>query len=174
MDEFNLNNILEHNEAVMPKAPAYKMVALRGVVVFPGQTVHFDIGRDKSLAAVERARSDNERIFLAAQRDADVTNPAEKDIYRVGVLARIQQVVKLPSGTARVLVTGLERMVIDDFVSLSPFFEVSLSPFATEPSSEEDTAAIKHAIKDQLDDFLKLDHKIPKENIAALTSEDTE
>ncbi len=174
MDEFNLNNILEHSEAVMPKAPAYKMVALRGVVVFPGQTVHFDIGRDKSLAAVERARSDNERIFLAAQRDADVTNPAEKDIYRVGVLARIQQVVKLPTGTARVLVTGLERMVIDDFVSMSPFFEVSLSPFVSEPSPDEDVAAIKHAIKNQLDSFLKLDHKIPKENIASLTTDDTE
>lgn len=64
MDEFNLNNILEHNEAVMPKAPAYKMVALRGVVVFPGQTVHFDIGRDKSLAAVERPARITKGFFL--------------------------------------------------------------------------------------------------------------
>lgn len=70
MDELNLDNILEGEKAVMPKISAYKMVALRGVVVFPTQTLHFDVGRDKSMLALERAKADNENIFLVAQKEA--------------------------------------------------------------------------------------------------------
>ena len=174
MDELNLDNILEGEKAVMPKISAYKMVALRGVVVFPTQTLHFDVGRDKSMLALERAKADNENIFLVAQKEASVSNPSEKDIYRVGVIARIQQIIKLPNETARVMVTGLERMVIDNYVSTFPCFEVALSPFATVDSNEDDVKAVKHAISDQLESFLKLDHKIPKENPPLLKTDDTE
>lgn len=174
MDELNLDNILEGEKAVMPKISAYKMVALRGVVVFPTQTLHFDVGRDKSMLALERAKADNENIFLVAQKEASVSNPSEKDIYRVGVIARIQQIIKLPNETARVMVTGLERMVIDNYVSTFPCFEVALSPFATVDSNEDDVKAVKHAISDQLESFLKLDHKIPKENLPLLKTDDTE
>lgn len=174
MDELNLDNILEGEKAVMPKISAYKMVALRGVVVFPTQTLHFDVGRDKSMLALERAKADNENIFLVAQKEASVFNPSEKDIYRVGVIARIQQIIKLPNETARVMVTGLERMVIDNYVSTFPCFEVALSPFATVDSNEDDVKAVKHAISDQLESFLKLDHKIPKENLPLLKTDDTE
>lgn len=174
MDELNLDNILDGEKAVMPKISAYKMVALRGVVVFPTQTLHFDVGRDKSMLALERAKADNENIFLVAQKEASVSNPSEKDIYRVGVIARIQQIIKLPNETARVMVTGLERMVIDNYVSTFPCFEVALSPFATVDSNEDDVKAVKHAISDQLESFLKLDHKIPKENLPLLKTDDTE
>ena len=174
MDELNLDNILEGEKAVMPKISAYKMVALRGVVVFPTQTLHFDVGRDKSMLALERAKADNENIFLVTQKEASVSNPSEKDIYRVGVIARIQQIIKLPNETARVMVTGLERMVIDNYVSTFPCFEVALSPFATVDSNEDDVKAVKHAISDQLESFLKLDHKIPKENLPLLKTDDTE
>ena len=174
MDELNLDNILEGEKAVMPKISAYKMVALRGVVVFPTQTLHFDVGRDKSMLALERAKADNENIFLVAQKEASLSNPSEKDIYRVGVIARIQQIIKLPNETARVMVTGLERMVIDNYVSTFPCFEVALSPFATVDSNEDDVKAVKHAISDQLESFLKLDHKIPKENLPLLKTDDTE
>lgn len=174
MDELNLDNILDGEKAVMPKISAYKMVALRGVVVFPTQTLHFDVGRDKSMLALERAKADNENIFLVAQKEAAVSNPSENDIYRVGVVARIQQIIKLPNDTARVMVTGLERMVIDNYVSTFPCFEVALSPFPTVASDEEEVKAVKRAISDQLDSFLKLDHKIPKENLPLLKTDDTE
>ena len=156
MDELNLDNILDGEKAVMPKISAYKMVALRGVVVFPTQTLHFDVGRDKSMLALERAKADNENIFLVAQKEAAVSNPSENDIYRVGVVARIQQIIKLPNDTARVMVTGLERMVIDNYVSTFPCFEVALSPFPTVASDEEEVKAVKRAISDQLDSFFKL------------------
>lgn len=175
MDEFNLGGVVGDNDvAVAAQVPTYKMIALRGVVVFPGQTIHFEIGRDKSMIALERAASEREKIFLVAQKDKEVANPAEKDIYRVGVLARIQQIIKLPNDTARVLVTGLERMVIGEYVSYSPYFEVTLAPFEIKPSDAEDLIAVKQAIKDQLETFSELDSKIPKENIAALSSDDTD
>ncbi len=142
MDELNYNGTVGGSEAMLAASvPTYKMIALRGLVVFPGQTLHFEIGRDKSMAALERAAADREKIFLVAQKDKDVANPSENDIYRVGVLARIQQIIKLPNDTARVLVTGLERMRIGEYVSFSPYFEVTLVPFELKPDNAEDMAA---------------------------------
>ena len=175
MDEFNFGSMAgESGASVAAQLPTYKMIALRGVVVFPGQTVHFEIGRDKSMAALERAASEREKIFLVAQKDKEVANPSEKDIYRVGVLARIQQIIKLPNDTARVLVTGLERMTIGEYVSYSPYFEVTLAPFEVKPDNADDVAAIKKAVMDQLEEFSGFDHKIPKENIALISSQDSE
>lgn len=175
MDEFNFGSMAgESGASVAAQLPTYKMIALRGVVVFPGQTVHFEIGRDKSMAALERAASEREKIFLVAQKDKEVANPSEKDIYRVGVLARIQQIIKLPNDTARVLVTGLERMTIGEYVSYSPYFEVTLAPFEVEPDNADDVAAIKKAVMDQIEEFSGFDHKIPKENIALISSQDSE
>lgn len=175
MDEFNFGSMAgESGASVAAQLPTYKMIALRGVVVFPGQTVHFEIGRDKSMAALERAASEREKIFLVAQKDKEVANPSEKDIYRVGVLARIQQIIKLPNDTARVLVTGLERMTIGEYVSYSPYFEVTLAPFEVKPDNVDDVAAIKKAVMDQIEEFSGFDHKIPKENIALISSQDSE
>lgn len=175
MDEFNFGSMAgESGASVAAQLPTYKMIALRGVVVFPGQTVHFEIGRDKSMAALERAASEREKIFLVAQKDKEVANPSEKDIYRVGVLARIQQIIKLPNDTARVLVTGLERMTIGEYVSYSPYFEVTLAPFEVKPDNADDVAAIKKAVMDQIEEFSGFDHKIPKENIALISSQDSE
>lgn len=175
MDEFNFGSMAgESGASVAAQLPTYKMIALRGVVVFPGQTVHFEIGSDKSMAALERAASEREKIFLVAQKDKEVANPSEKDIYRVGVLARIQQIIKLPNDTARVLVTGLERMTIGEYVSYSPYFEVTLAPFEVKPDNADDVAAIKKAVMDQIEEFSGFDHKIPKENIALISSQDSE
>ncbi len=175
MDEFNFGSMAgESGASVAAQLPTYKMIALRGMVVFPGQTVHFEIGRDKSMAALERAASEREKIFLVAQKDKEVANPSEKDIYRVGVLARIQQIIKLPNDTARVLVTGLERMTIGEYVSYSPYFEVTLAPFEVKPDNADDIAAIKKAVMDQIEEFSGFDHKIPKENIALISSQDSE
>lgn len=175
MDEFNFGSMAgESGASVAAQLPTYKMIALRGVVVFPGQTVHFEIGRDKSMAALERAAAEREKIFLVAQKDKEVANPSEKDIYRVGVLARIQQIIKLPNDTARVLVTGLERMTIGEYVSYSPYFEVTLAPFEVKPDNADDVAAIKKAVMDQIEEFSGFDHKIPKENIALISSQDSE
>ncbi len=172
MEEFNLDVL--GNESVPRAFPTYKMIALRGLVIFPTQTIHFEIGRDKSLSALERANAAGENIFLTAQRDAGKTNPTEDDVYKVGVLARIQQIIKLPNNSVRVLVTGLERRIIERVVTSNPYFEVELSPYPYTEDNESEVKAIKSIIKEKLDGFFKLDHKIPKEKIPTLNVDNNE
>ena len=95
MDEFNVASFADAPSA--PEIKTYKTIAIRGIVVFPAQTVHFEIGRDKSLAAVERANAENEPVFLVAQKDERVSDPSPEDIYGVGVLCSVQQIIKLPN-----------------------------------------------------------------------------
>ena len=77
---------------------ALPTIALRGIVVFPGTNFHFDVGRKKSVAAVKAAMNDNQKIFLVAQKDINVENPETDDLYRMGVVANIRQVIKAPDG----------------------------------------------------------------------------
>ncbi|MBR2988798.1 MAG: endopeptidase La [Clostridia bacterium] len=173
MDQFNFNGLGE-TDKILPKKTAFKTIALRGLVLFPGQSVHFEIGRDKSLSALERANMAGESVFLVAQRDAGKQNPAPEDLYNVGVLAKIQQIIKLPNETVRVLVTGMDRMIIDAVVNFEPFLEVELKPYPYEPSNEHEVNSVKSIIKEKLDTFFTLDHKIPKEKLPALRVDDTE
>ena len=172
MSEFNFNP--GEIEKILPKRLGYKTIALRGLVLFPGQTVHFEIGRDKSLLALERANMLGESVFLVAQRDASKQNPVPEDLYNVGVLAKIQQIIKLPNETVRVLVTGVDRMIIDSVINFDPFLEVELNPYPYEPSDEHEVNSVKSIIKEKLDTLFTLDHKIPKEKLPALRVDDTE
>ncbi len=168
MNDNVTENINENQSMENKDVRLFKMIALRGVVVFPAQTAQFELGRDKSLAALTAARDAGELIFLAAQKDETVARPIPDDIYPVGVCARIQQVVKLPDGSARVVVTATERCKIVEYVSQSPYFEVNVTPFPVEKSSEAEVAVIKSAINRQLDLFLKLEHKVPREGVPML------
>lgn len=91
-------------------------VALRGMVILPGMIAHFDISRDKSIKAVERAMMETQKIFLVAQRDVEQENPDTEDLYRVGVIAVVKQVIKLQNNIIRVLVEGEERAELSSFV----------------------------------------------------------
>ena len=82
------------------------MLPLRGLMVFPHMVLHFDAGRKKSIAALDQAMEENQRIFLVAQRDMDVDDPAVDDIYHVGTIACVKQVLRLPGGNVRLLVEG--------------------------------------------------------------------
>ena len=166
MDEFNVAAYADASSA--PEIKTYKAVALRGLVVFPAETVHFEVGRDKSLAAIERANADNEPIFLVAQKDEKVNDPSPEDLYEVGVLCTVQQIVKLPNDVIRVLVTGLERKKVAAFAATEPVFEVILEAY---PSAEEDPVRIetlKRLISEKVAVFDKLDHKIPKDKMPNL------
>lgn len=167
MDEFNFNNGTV--ERITPARPTYKMIALRGLVVFPTQSVHFEVGRDKSLLAIEKANALGENIFLVCQRNASKQDPTSEDVYRVGVLARIQQVIKLPNDTMRVLVTGLEKRIIREFVAETPCFEVELDAYPDEPSDETQIRIMKDLVNQKIKEFASLDPKLPKEKLSALS-----
>jgi len=151
----------------------YKMIALRGVVVFPGQSVHFDLARDKSVLALNKAMDEQRDIFLAAQKHSGTANPAPKDIYRIGTLARVKQIVKMPNESVRVLVQGLERMEIVNYVSLVPYFEVTLATLPLIPSDPVLLEAVRRKAGEQFDQYKKLDPKLPPDADAFLKIADT-
>ena len=99
-------NFLEKKERNLYEVP---MLPLRGVLVFPYMIVHLDVGREKSINAIDQAMLDKREIFLAMQKEAQTDEPDENDIYQVGTIAEIRQLLKLPGGTIRVLVEGLYR-----------------------------------------------------------------
>ena len=96
------------------------LLPLRGVIVFPYLIIHLDVGREKSISALEEAMVNNRLIVLAAQHQAKTNEPEPKDIYKLGTLAEVKQLLKLPDGTLRVLVEGLSRVQVRSFVQKNP------------------------------------------------------
>lgn len=175
MLEENYNRSVYEDHPIMTEMqPAYKMVAMRGIVVFPGQALHFDLARSKSMLALNRAIENNEEIFLVAQKHAQNANPAPKDIYRIGTLCKIQQVLRLPQDGLRVLVVGLRRMEIETYTQISPYFEVSLKAFGSTADDAISLEAIKRAIKKVISNYKKMENKIPVELMATLSIDDTD
>ena len=97
------------------------MLPLRGLTVFPGMTLPFDVGRTKSIKALEEAMVNNQLIFLVTQKDAKDDSPNGDSIYNVGTVARVKQLLKLPGDTIRVLVEGLNRAEIKEILQAEPF-----------------------------------------------------
>src|SRR5690625_6855633 len=102
------------------------LLALRGILVYPFMVLHLDVGREKSIASLETATMEDQTIFLASQKEVAIEDPKPKDIYRVGTLAKINQMLKLPNGTIRVLVEGLERAEIVKYIEEDEEFIVEL------------------------------------------------
>lgn len=107
-------------------------IALRGMTVLPGMIVHFDVSRDRSIKAVEAAMLKDEKVFLITQKDPSIEEPVQSDLYRVGVLAVVKQVVKLPKDTLRVLVEGVERAQILSVEALDPYMECQIITYENE------------------------------------------
>src|SRR6478609_6665005 len=93
----------DNGETIVPLLP------LRGLLVYPTMVLHLDVGRDRSVQALERAMVDDHLIFLTTQKDVSIDEPLEDDLYRMGTLTKVKQMLKLPNGTIRVLVEGLYR-----------------------------------------------------------------
>ena len=108
------------------------MLPLRGLMVFPHMVLHFDVGRKKSIAALEQAMLGDQKIFLVAQRDIDVDDPTVDDIYHVGTIAAIKQVLKLPGDNIRVLVEGKSRAMLRAVTQEEPHFVGSLDELINE------------------------------------------
>ena len=114
------------NENENKNIQIHPMIPLRGITVFPHMTIHFDVGREKSVAALESAMQGDQQIFLVTQKDATVEVPGEGDIYKTGTLSKVKQLLRLPGKTVRVLVEGIERGEIQSYVSSEPYFEVEV------------------------------------------------
>ena len=106
------------------------LIPLRGLTIFPNMVLHFDVGREKSIAAIDTAMLNNEDIFLAAQKDMEQEEPVEKDISTIGTICKIKQIIKMPGDTMRVLVEGKVRARITEYINNDDYFEGTKEYFA--------------------------------------------
>ena len=108
------------------EAMTFPMLPMRGIMLFPGTVLHFDVGREKSLESLEQARARDSRIFLVSQKVMELENPAQEDLYTVGTVARIKQIVKLPGANSRVIVEGLERAELVSVMDRGTYYEADV------------------------------------------------
>lgn len=111
-------------------------VALRGMVILPGMMIHFDISRPRSIHAVEQSMMEDEKIFLVAQREPDTDEPTQEELYHIGTIAHIKQVIKMPGGVIRVLVEGEERAELGEVLDEEQFLKVQVIRFDSEELEE--------------------------------------
>ena len=102
------------------------MVALRGLAVLPEQVTHFDVSREKSVQAITQAMKKDQKIFLVMQKKVEVEEPKESDLYRIGCIATVKQIVKLPGNMKRVLVSGEQRAGLSWIESEEPYFQAAV------------------------------------------------
>ena len=149
-------------------------ISLRGLVVFPAMVLHFDIGRERSVNAVKAAAEGNGRIFLVAQKDAAQTEPELSDIYEVGVIAEVRQLLTTPDGSTRVLVEGLTRAKRVKSVPGKEYlqFEVKELPVRGMELSESTAAAAVRALKNTFAEYAQISPRMPRELFEGIMSEE--
>jgi len=148
------------------------LLPLRGIVVFPHMILHFDVGRAKSIKALEEAMMKDQKIFLAAQKDPTQETPDNKDIYTVGTISKIKQLLRLPGENIRVLVEGLERAKIVDFVSDDPYYEVNVRecPNPKHQSKDSETEALVRQVVSYFEQYAKLTNRISPDTTFTLST----
>ena len=148
------------------------LLPLRDVVVFPHMVIPLFVGRPKSIKALEAAMEQGKSIMLAAQKAAAKDEPSASDIYEIGCVANILQMLKLPDGTVKVLVEGAQRARINHISDSSPHFIADLTPIDSEAGDDSEVEAMRRAIVQQFDQYVKLNKKIPPEILASLAGID--
>lgn len=143
------------------------LLALRGIIVFPGMTVNLDVGRDKSINAVNAAMQLDKKILLVTQRDAETADPKREELYNYGVVAEIKQLLKLPSGAIRILIQGLERAELTSLID-APFKDTYLEGFAMpvasiEPEENTETEAMRRVLLQSFEKWLVTGKKVTTE-----------
>lgn len=148
------------------------LLPLRDVVVFPHMVIPLFVGRPKSIKALEAAMEQGKSIMLAAQKAAAKDEPSADDIYEIGCIANILQMLKLPDGTVKVLVEGAQRARIHHISELDTHFVADLTPVESEAGDESEIEAMRRAIVQQFDQYVKLNKKIPPEILTSLAGID--
>lgn len=152
------------------------MLALRGLVLFPNMVLHFEVGREKSMSALNQAMKNDQKIFLVAQKDVKVEDPGEKDLFRVGVVAKVRQILKAQGSTLRVLVEGDYRAKMLRLNDAGNYLEATVENYPLKTPRYPRTAlcdALMRTVKDMFEEYCYLTPKMPREMIVnALSSED--
>ena len=150
-------------------------IALRGLVVFPNNLVHFEVGREKSIAAVEWAMANNSNVFLVAQKSMDTTDPAQADLFTYGVVAEVKQVLRVSEDLVKVLVEGKYRAKLTELDASGDFLLSEVRPAPVCPGKPEEaveTEALLRALKTGFDEYLGMNPRLGKDVVFAIVSSD--
>lgn len=147
----------------------YPILPLRDIVVYPKMIVPLFVGREKSIKALQQAIDNDQNIVLATQKEAAVEDPKPEDIFKVGTLGTVVQLVRLPDGTVKVLVEGLERVKIDDFIMADGFMQVDVEILAEDNVHDVETKALSRAVLSQFEEYVKLSKKVPPEVLVSVS-----
>lgn len=147
------------------------LLPIRDIVFFPQMVSPFFIGRPKSVQAIEEAMSQDKMLFLATQKDASIDNPSPKDIYKIGSTATILQLIRLPDGSVKALIEGLERARILNFIDTGEYFQVDVEPIqCNDPIPHVELEALTKLVLTTFEDYIKLHKKIPQEIVSSIAS----
>jgi ATP-dependent Lon protease len=152
----------------LPQNQLFPVLPLRDIVVFPGMIVPLFVGREKSVKALEDVVREDKRILLVAQKNASQDDPGEKDIYKMGTVASILQLLRLPDGTVKVLIEGIERAEIHSFVDNKDFFKVQAEVVSEIDEKPTDTQALMRSLVGEFEQYIKLNKKIPPEILGSV------
>ena len=145
------------------------LLPLRDVVVFPHMVIPLFVGRPKSIKALEMAMESGKSILLVAQKSAAKDEPEPADLYEIGCIANILQMLKLPDGTVKVLVEGVQRARVETVTDEKAVFTAEVTPVLTDEQGNAEVEAMRRAILAQFDQYVKLNKKIPPEILTSLS-----
>ncbi|WP_099352085.1 endopeptidase La [Fredinandcohnia onubensis] len=150
-------------EIIVPLLP------LRGLLVYPTMVLHLDVGREKSVQALEKAMVEDHIIFLTTQKDVAIDDPTEDDIYNIGTLTQVKQMLKLPNGTIRVLVEGLHRAEIKEIYDNDTYYSVKVKTFEEDETKDVESEALMRMMLEYFEQYIKLSKKISTETYTSVT-----
>jgi ATP-dependent Lon protease len=148
------------------------LLPLRGLLVYPSMVLHLDVGREKSVKALERAMIDDSMILLCSQSEMNIEEPSIEDIYRIGTIAKVRQMLKLPNGTIRVLVEGMLRAEITEFLANDEYYEVTVKELPEQETTDPEIDALMRTVLGQFENYINLSKKVTPETLAAVSDID--
>ncbi|OFW88289.1 MAG: endopeptidase La [Alphaproteobacteria bacterium RIFCSPHIGHO2_12_FULL_45_9] len=149
-------------------AQTFPVLPLRDIVVFPHMIVPLFVGREKSVAALEKVMEGNKQILLLTQKTPAIDDPKPNDLYTVGTIGTILQLLKLPDGTVKVLVEGVSRARVEKYTTVDSCLEVEAVPFEDTSAASTELESLSRAVMTQFEEYLKLNKKIPPEVIVSI------
>ena len=144
------------------------VLPLRDIVVFPHMIVPLFVGRDKSVLALEDVMREDKQILLVAQKNAAQDDPGAEDIYTVGTVSTVLQLLKLPDGTVKVLVEGGQRAIVNKFDESQPFFQADVTIIKEPEGDPREMEALSRSVVSEFEQYIKLNKKIPPEALVSI------
>ncbi|MCH8238939.1 MAG: LON peptidase substrate-binding domain-containing protein, partial [Proteobacteria bacterium] len=151
------------------KGDTYPVLPLRDIVVFPHMIVPLFVGREKSINALEEVTDGDKQILLVAQKNASDDEPSSKDIYNLGTLASVLQLLKLPDGTVKVLIEGTERVAIEEYIDNDEYFQAVVNPIEEEIGPPDEIEGLARSAVSQFEGYVRLNKKISPEVLDTVT-----